>query len=333
MHDPLSYTSSFLDVYRQYHHPSNPQKQVDESFAQTEQVFLGIFQLGLFEIYDFLYSKCVDTDHFKSWIITIKGQAFFDMAVHQFYELQKKEKNPGPVDFSSILSKEQEAFWHTNGYLKIEQVINESDCHAVCELICKTLNIDMSDPQTWYPKHDLLQGLMLQKYQDDAITRIRNNEQVRQIFSSLYLNNNLLANCEKVSYNPPVTPQFSFKGSPLHWDIDFEIGPKYYIQGLVYLNDVPANRGAFTLIPGFHHQIDEYLAHFDHPEIAISALRNQSLEIPIAGKRGDLILWLQSIPHAASPNHSDLPRFVQYISFNEVPGLGIDPSYNAPSYI
>ncbi|SES13065.1 phytanoyl-CoA dioxygenase family protein [Pedobacter rhizosphaerae] len=317
MHDPLSYTAAFLDIYRQYHHPRSPQKQVDECFAQTEQAFLSVFQLGLFEIYDFLYSKCVDTDHFKSWIIAIKGQAFFDRAVLQFFELQKQVNKPD-TNFSSVLTKEQEVFWQENGYLKIEQVINESDCNAVCDLICKTLNIDLNDPQTWYPVHDLLQGLMLQKYQDDAIAHIRDNVQIKHIFSSLYRNNNILANCEKVSYNPPVTPHFSFKGSPLHWDIDFEIGPKYYIQGLLYLNDVPANRGAFTLIPGFQHQIDEHLMQYDHPEAAISALRNQGLEIPVEGRRGDLIVWLQSIPHAASPNYSDLPRFVQYISFNEI---------------
>lgn len=310
--------SSFIEIYRLHHHPINPQKQTDESFTQTEQLFLNTFQLGLFEVYDFLYSKCLGSEHFKQWIIELKGQDFFNTATLQFQKLENDKNKPKETGFVDILTTEQHAFWKTNGYLKIEQTINEPDCDAVTELICQTLNIDLTDSETWYPQHGLLQGLMLQKYQDEAIANIRNHPQIRAVFSSLYQHNNILANCEKVSYNPPVTPHFSFKGSPLHWDIDFETGPRYYIQGLLYLNDVPADRGAFTLIPGFHHQIEDYLTRFDHPESAIADLRNKGLEIAVEGKKGDLIVWLESLPHAASPNHSDLPRFVQYVSFNEL---------------
>ncbi|MNR16299.1 hypothetical protein D3C85_1328940 [compost metagenome] len=64
--------------------------------------------------------------------------------------------------------------------------------------------------------------------------------------------------------------------------------------------------------------MEEYLSRFDDPESAMTALRNKGLQIPIEGKKGDLIVWLESLPHAASPNHSDSPRFVQYVSFNEV---------------
>ena len=310
--------SPFLDVYRLHHHPSHPQKQTDESFTQTEQLFLNVFQLGLFEVYDFLYTKCIDSNHFTQWIIDVKGQDFFDTASFQFNELQNGRNNLHQTGFIDVLTAEQHAFWNTNGYLKIEKLIEEQDCDAVTDLICQTLNIDLADAATWYPQHELLQGLMLQKYQDEAIANIRNNTPLKAVFSSLYGHNNILANCEKVSYNPPVNQHFTFKGSPLHWDINFEIGPRYYIQGLLYLNDVPANRGAFTLIPGFHHQIDDYLTQFDHPESAIADLRNKGLEIPVEGKKGDLIVWLESLPHAASPNCSDLPRFVQYVSFNEV---------------
>jgi len=310
--------SPFLDIYRLHHHPKNPQKQTDESFIQTEQLFLNTFQLGLFEVYDFLYTKCIDSNHFKQWIMDLKGQDFYNLAAVQFNEWLNGKNNEQKTDFVDVLTAEQHALWSTNGYLKIERLINGPDCDAVTKLVCQTLNIDLTDSKTWYPQHELLQGLMLQKYQDEAIANIRNNTQLRAVFSSLYQHNNILPNCEKVSYNPPVNQHFSFKGSPLHWDINFETGPRYYIQGLLYLNDVPADRGAFTLIPGFHQQIDEYLTHFDHPEMAVAALRNKGLEIPVEGKKGDLIVWLESLPHAASPNRSDLPRFVQYVSFNEM---------------
>jgi hypothetical protein len=72
MHDSSSTIIAFLEIYRLHHHPKHPQKQTDESFIQTEQNFLNIFQLGLFEVYDFLYTKCIDTENFKHWIITLK---------------------------------------------------------------------------------------------------------------------------------------------------------------------------------------------------------------------------------------------------------------------
>ncbi|WP_222621819.1 phytanoyl-CoA dioxygenase family protein [Pedobacter fastidiosus] len=51
------------------------------------------------------------------------------------------------------------------------------------------------------------------------------------------------------------------------------------------------------------------------PEDALKILRAQSKPAKIAGKKGDLILWLEALPHAASPNRSSLPRFVQYVSY------------------
>ena len=53
------------------------------------------------------------------------------------------------------------------------------------------------------------------------------------------------------------------------------------------------------------------------PELALETLRDSEEIIALAGKKGDLIVWLESLPHAASPNYSDQPRFVQYISFHK----------------
>ncbi|RZK42715.1 MAG: phytanoyl-CoA dioxygenase, partial [Pedobacter sp.] len=133
--------------------------------------------------------------------------------------------------------------------------------------------------------------------------------------SQLYGGKNVVPNTEKLSYNPPENTQYRFAGSPLHWDIDFNSGIQYHIQGLIYLNDVPAKRGALTLIQGFHHEIETFLAGHPSPEVAIEKLRTENRQIAIAGKKGDLIVWLEALPHAASPNQSDQPRFVQYVSF------------------
>jgi len=304
---------SFLETYRLHHHPEKPVKQTDETFFMLEKVFLNLFQLGLFETYSFLYQNCQSLAGFKDWIISTKGKDLFDQAQAHFNLWQL----PGPSAPVNVptLNEQQFQFWEENGYLKIDKIIADGDCEAVCEMICETLGVGLQNYDSWYPDHELLQGMMLQIYQHPSIERIRNNDRVKAVFANLYHNQNILPNCEKVSYNPPVSPRYEFKGSPLHWDIDFDLGVKYYIQGLVYLNDVPEERGAFKLIPAFHHQIETHLKGYENPELAINDLREKGIDIAIPGKKGDLILWLQAIPHAASPNLSNLPRFVQYVSF------------------
>jgi hypothetical protein len=305
----------FLSIVRGYHDPKSPQKNVGEEYVYQEKIFLNFFQIGLFETYHFLYNECIDDEHFKQWIIQLKGADFYRQATLKFNHWYADAGHVTDNRFVSVLSETQHQFWEKNGYLKIDKIIDAQRCNAVIELIIKTLGVDMEKSETWYNDHQLLQGLMLQLYQHKALDDIRNDEQVKSVFASLYDSGALLPNCEKVSFNPPVNGDFTFKGSPLHWDIDFNVGPTYYIQGLLYLNDVPVNRGPFSLIPGYHRQIEAELQH-KNPELLIEELKAQNLAVPVAGEQGDLILWLQSIPHAATPNLSNIPRFVQYLSFN-----------------
>lgn len=307
----------FLSVYRNHHHSRNPIKQVDEKFFQAEKMFLNLFQLGLFEIYEFLYNFCTDDYHFQNWIISIKGKEFYEKKAVEFNHWYKSTHQEIAKPVIDLLTAEQLVFWEENGYLKIEQIIDSERCELVISLIAKELQIDLENKDTWYPADSKLQGLMFQLYQGAALENIREDDKIKAVFASLYQTNDILPNCEKVSFNPPVNNHFSFKGSPLHWDIDFTVGPKYYIQGLLYLNDVPNDRGPFTLIPGFHHQITATLENYENPEFALEELRNSDKIISIAGNKGDLIVWLESLPHAASPNYSDQPRFVQYISFHK----------------
>ena len=62
------------------------------------------------------------------------------------------------------------------------------------------------------------------------------------------------------------------------------------VQGVLYLTDTPANQGAFTCIPGFHHKLGDWLN--DLPEDAdprrLIKQRNADA-VRLRGKRG---IWL-----------------------------------------
>lgn len=311
----------FLSSYRAYHQQNSNFTTNEKIFLKKEKIFLSIFQLGIFEVYQYLYGGgCQSDEDFKDWIIALKGKDFYYQAEKKFvdWENGNLEINNQPID---VLTEDQHLFWQLNGFLQIEQVVKPDDCDAVIKIITDELKIDLANPQTWYPQSEKLKGLMLQIYQGDAIAKIRNSDLVKNIFHSLYKSTAIVPNCEKLSYNPPENENFKFAGSSLHWDIDFNIGPRFYIQGLVYLNDVPENRGPLTLIPGYHKKIEQILATDSNPHQIMETIKNQNLEKKLPGKKGDLLLWLETLPHAASPNQSDFPRFVQYVSFIQLDTL------------
>jgi ectoine hydroxylase-related dioxygenase (phytanoyl-CoA dioxygenase family) len=121
---------------------------------------------------------------------------------------------------------------------------------------------------------------------------------------------------DKVSFNPPETSFYKFRGSPLHWDVSLVLPVPFKLQGLLYLNDVDENDGAFHCVPGFHNQLEDWLNNLgpgiNPRDAAILQLKPQ----PVPGKAGDFIIWQQALPHWASPNHGKTPRFVQYHTYD-----------------
>ena len=306
----------FIRTYYENHRPNAALKPQDEALILKEKMFLSFFQIGIFETYQFLYQECRDAAHFKEWLIELKGPEMHLKSMQDFNKWLRADPAEDVMPLPQLLDEAQMDSWAKNGYLKISGMLPAQDCEAVVTFIKTSLGIQDDDPKTWYQPHQLLQGMMFQQYQAACIQKIRHNANLKAVFSQLYGGKNIVPNAEKLSYNPPEHNQYRFAGSPLHWDIDFSKGIQYHIQGLIYLNDVPAERGALTLVPGFHHEIETYLLGSTNPEIAIEKLRTENRQIAIDGQRGDLIVWLEALPHAASPNHSNQPRFVQYVSFS-----------------
>lgn len=313
---------SFLPVFYETHQSKKYNRVAPDfaNFDEVENIWLNFYGLGKFEIYNFLYAQCRDFDHFKEWLTALKGNDSLTKAAADFQSwfASKEHQLQGVGVLHTILSEEQLVFWETQGYLKVSGLVEDVLCDQVKDLICSYLGIDLSDPATWYYEHPGKQGLMLQLYQGEAIEAIRKHPQIFELFAELYQSRNIVANIEKLSFNPPNSPYWQFKQTALHWDIDLDKPLDYYIQGLIYLDDVPADRGPFTLVPGIHQQFEDWIKAFHNLDDAHQAMRGMLQAQPIPGKKGDVILWRNTIPHAASANFSDLPRFVQYISFSKL---------------
>jgi hypothetical protein len=299
---------------------SGIQNLADSDFDHTETVWLGFYGLGKFETYFFLYSECRNFEHFTDWVTSLKGQDFVKRADEQFKKWQSSEQETETtkVISSSVLNGEQIRFWEENGYLRLPNVVDAARCDAVKQKICRYLNLHLEFPETWYVPHSDWQGIMLQLYQDEEMEVIRQDPHIFDVFASLYKSNKIIPNAEKLGYNPPETPNWPFKHGDLHWDLDLSQPVIPHIQGMVYLDDVPVERGPLNLVPAFNNKFNDWIKNFTSLDRAHDYMRITEQPVSVPGEKGDLILWMNTIPHAAGKNQSHLPRFVQYISFTKI---------------
>lgn len=313
-------SNAFLQVFYEIHQAKKQRDLTPEylNFDATEDIFLGVYELGKYETYFFLYVECKSFDHFQAWLTELKGLGFLVQAAVRFNEWLSRETKSNRVQEYRLLNKEQVQFWEEQGYLRISDLVEPSLCEEVKALICKHMGLSLSDPDSWYKSHPDWHGLMLQVYQDESIEAIRKHPNVFQLFSELYGTQDIIANTEKVSFNPPVTDRWEFSAGALHWDIDISKPILYYIQGLIYLDDVPEDRGPLNVVPGMHLEFDEWIRPYPTLHEAHEVMRRQMKAVPVPGKKGDIIVWRHTLPHAASANFSSLPRFVQYLSFTKL---------------
>ena len=313
-------SNAFVQVFYEIH---QAKKQRDLTpaylnFNATEDIFLSVYELGKYETYFFLYAECTSFNHFQAWLVELKGSEFLAQASVRFNEWLNRQTTVDVAPEYKLLNNVQVQCWEEKGYLRVSGLVEPTLCEQVKMLICKHMGLNLSDPDSWYKSHPDWHGLMLQVYQDESIEAIRKHPNVYQLFSELYGSQHIIANTEKVSFNPPVTNSWKFRSGALHWDIDISKPVEYYIQGLIYLDDVPEDRGPLNVVPGVHLKFNEWMKSYATLDETHDAMRSQMKAVPVPGKKGDIIVWRHTLPHAASANYSSLPRFVQYLSFSKL---------------
>lgn len=292
-----------------------PRPQAMPGYEKIENRWLALHGLGKLETFRYLYSECRSVAGFIQWLHETRGADTVIEAGRLFDGTSAVETASST---QPILTADQWHHWQEQDYLRIGGLVPVEYCERVKQFICDYQGIDLNDATTWYPNHTDWHGLMLQVYQQPDMEAIRRHPAVKQLFSELYQTPNIAANTDKVSYNPPETEHWQFRHHALHWDIDHRRPPEYYIQGLIYLSDTPEDCGPLRLIPGFHHRYEAYQQQFNNPTAAQQAIVHEPGAIPVPGQQGDIVVWLQTLPHAASINRSNRPRFVQYLSFTKL---------------
>ncbi|HJU46058.1 MAG TPA: phytanoyl-CoA dioxygenase family protein [Chitinophagaceae bacterium] len=283
-----------------------------------DNTLLNVLGLGLEQTLTHLYQTAPSFEAFENWILDINNGQLAEDKIGQFNRLVKGE---APVttdhidDTAPALSEDDLAFWETNGYVIVRNAVPKEDCEEAVKVICDHIDIDRDDPSTWYNPHAARQGIMVQLFQHSILEKNRNSQKIRNAFEQLWGRKDIWLNTDRVGFNPPETATWKYPGDKIHWDVSLQLPIPFGTQGILYLAGTQENQGAFSLVPGFQHKIEEWINALppgaDPRQEDMYALGVK----PIAANAGDFIIWHHALPHGSSPNTATLPRYVQYINY------------------
>lgn len=269
------------------------------SWAQ-EMEYLYKNGVGLDEALHHLYFDKPSAEDFEKWI---SKKSVTLISVEDQQEM--------------VLSESDLQFFETNGYLVLKNAIAKEDYLTTQHIIWEFLGMQPDNPDSWYVSHPMQKGLMVNFFDHPILEKNRSSARIKKAYEQLYQSQQIYKTIDKLSFNPPVTSTYSFKGSSLHWDVSLQQPIPFRLQGLIYLSDCGSMDGAFHCVPGFHHKIGDWLTQVPeniHPrEYAVETLQ----PVAITGEAGDMVIWDQSLPHCATPNHGEKPRMVQYVTYFE----------------
>ncbi len=283
----------------------------------TDNALLAALGLGLEQTIVQLYNSTGDFSDFEDWVELTVKESLDEKKISAFNEFIKSQKiSPQHADQLSVLTEADIDFWDRNGYIIIRNAVSKEDCEATVDLICEYIDIKRNDESTWYNGHPGRQGIMVQLFQHPLLEKNRQSARIRQAYEQLWGRNDIWVNTDRVGFNPPETVHWKFPGPRMHWDVSLQLPVPFGLQGILYLTDTAANQGAFTLVPGFHLKLENWLNQLHagvnpRDEKVIDSLG----PTPIAANAGDFIIWHHALPHGSSANTSSVPRFVQYINY------------------
>jgi hypothetical protein len=307
----IYYLKSIWAYYHALKHNQNTAIAVEWKYINGVFNALGI---GTEPTIKYLMGYNESFEAFEHWIE--KNGTISQPIINQFNTIITGKSKSESLGEDAIFSRKEIEQWHKDGYIILKNAISKADCKTTTQLIYNTIDAHPSQPKTWYKKHPLKQGIMIQLFNAAILDNNRLSKKIQRAYQQLWNRTDLLVSMDRVSFNPPESASYHFPGPNLHWDVSLKQPIPFGLQGLLYLSDTDENQGAFTVVPGFQNHINNWLDQLDandHPrgQNALDAFTKK----PIAAKAGDFIIWNQCLPHGSCPNTSNTPRIVQYINY------------------
>ena len=307
----LYYLKAIWHYYRQL--KTNP----DKTETIEWKYIIGAFNtlgIGIEPTIQFLMNSNSSFDEFENWIE--EHGRISPQFIEQFNAIVEDKSDLKLSSTETVFSQTDLEQWENDGYIILRNAVSKEACKATVDLIYKTIGANEHDQSTWYADHPLKQGIMVQLFNSPILDYNRFAEKIQLAYRQLWKRNDLMVSMDRVSFNPPETKNYKFPGPDLHWDVSLKKPIPFGLQGMLYLSDTEGNQGAFTVIPGFHNKINDWLSELGHNENPrdLNVLK-QFEKKPIEAQAGDFIIWHHCLPHGSSPNTATKPRIVQYINY------------------
>ena len=225
----------------------------------------------------------------------------------------------------TVLTETDIQHFRDHGYVIVPNAVPPENCAAVVDTLFAFLGMNPHDAD-WY-RAPLTPGGMVEMYQHQALWDNRQAPRIHGALCDLFGREALWVSVDRANFKPPFRadhPEYDHKGFT-HWDMDTdnlaEAGfreKRFGVQGVLYLSDTTEAMGGFTCIPGFHNELESWIAEQPagrNPRAPdLSRLPAHRAVVPVAGKQGDFLIWDKRLAHGNGRNLSDSPRFAQYIT-------------------
>lgn len=220
----------------------------------------------------------------------------------------------------SIFTPADLDFFREHGYVIVHDAVPPENLQAVIDAIFEFLGMDPNDPEDWYRPPHRPNG-MVELYQHQALWNNRQHPRVHQAFAEIFGTEALWVSEDRACMKPPqhpAHPEYDHKGF-VHWDVDTSKLPlPFRVQGVLALTDTSADMGGFQCVPGFHRNLEQWIATQPadrNPYVPdLNALPPGMRVTPIPMRAGDLLIWDTLLAHGNGHNVSDKPRLAQYIT-------------------
>jgi len=281
-----------------------------------DATLLAGLRLNVLETSRYLHETRPTLEEFEGWILERNGGAVEAAALDRLRRALAGEivgSEVGCLDGVEGLSEADLAHWDEHGYVVLKGAVSEENAEAAELAIYEYLGMDREDEESWYTE-TLGHSIWVSLLRHPAFWVNRRSPRMVKAFAQLWGREDLWVTVDQGGLNPPERKGWEFPGPRLHWDTTLAEPHHLDVLGILYLADTPAEQGAFSCVPGFHKSLKGWLDGLpEGVEPRVEALRTLTMK-PVAGKRGDMVLWHTSLPHGSSPNRGTRPRVAQYIS-------------------
>jgi hypothetical protein len=277
----------------------------------AEKTLLRGLGLDLRETYAFVLEHEPTLEAFERWIVERRVGPLAPAQLARIDAALRGELHEPPGE--PVLSADDLAFFDEHGYVVVHDAVTPAQCAAAERAIWEFLEMDPSDPETWYGGR--LNGtIWVPLYHHPTIDENRRSPRIHGAFAQLWGRGDLWATIDQVGFNRPERPGLPFPGPNLHWDASLMMPMPLGLQGVLYLVDVADNQGAFSCVPGFHKRIESWIASLPPGADPRAADLDALGRVNVPGRAGDLVIWHEALPHGSSPNRATRPRIVQYVT-------------------